>query len=435
MASLLVFVLLVLGTFRFTSAESSPSQDFNCSDVIDCGVDTPPSFGRLPSLSEIYEKLSNCPETTSLRLKHHSYYHRDSMDEDPVNFKIHTGDRLPQLRELSLDGYDFGDFRLFREPPDPDHGQSPAMKPMALETTEASYLPSSQAIYIPGTNLDVWKDAMDWTALHELKLSNIDNIFFYKMKGNLPLVKSLTVQNNKGRSNVSDYMTDFITALNPLQKLSAFGYTGSVDWSQVFDRHGSTLEALEIQEWNAHKSEDTRPILSTTQIEEISRKCPRLREFSVNLNMKTELSSDYFDALASLKNLTSLTIRLRNNPEPHYQRIQNYHFDDDDITPLDYGIEGESEPPYINDQTVLKMFQELRLRKQGTELTQLEAQVGNHDIHYGGANPSLNWAIDYSTRTSKHVCGVLNEDGSRKIEGEAWCHCWGVGACHEDRWY
>lgn len=36
-------------------------------------------------------------------------------DDDPLNFKIVAVDQFPRIRELSLDGYDFGKFRLAPE--------------------------------------------------------------------------------------------------------------------------------------------------------------------------------------------------------------------------------------------------------------------------------------------------------------------------------
>ena len=254
------------------------------------------------------------------------------------------------------------------------------------------------------------------------------------MKGNLPALKNLTVSDNHGRSNVTDYMTDFMTALNPLTNLSTHGYTGSIDWSRVLKHHGSTLNRLEIKEWNAQNTKDARPTLSIAQLEEISRQCPGLSELSVNIKMDAKIPHESLDALAVNQNLTKLTIRLRDNQLRRDLGTEYRLFESSDgLDPLNEEEEAEEELPFISSQTVLQIFQYLRIRKQGGELPQLEVHVGNYDLRYRGSH--LSWVDSYNPVNSKHVCSVFDDEGNRKVEGEAWCHCEGVCKEDERRWY
>ena len=422
MASILFLALL--GASPSILAEASPPADFNCSIPMNSYPESS-GYGTPANFSKQYATLVNCPDTKSLHLHSASYNYGQGFQEDPLNFKFLSGDRFPALHELSLDGYDLGDYRPFREEPRRDHPRA-AMKPMILENADANYLPASQTVYIPGANLDAWKQAMDWTALQRLQLVNVDNIFFWKMKGHLPSVKHLWLRDNYGRNDVSTYMTDFINSLNSLTNISAVGYTGSVDWSQVLERHGPTLERLEIGEWNAAKIEDARPTFSFAQLEEISHACPRLSELSVNVKMDTEIPEEILDALASFKNVSKLTIRLRSN-----QQMPLTEGSEQDDLFRENGINYESlmteadhgKETFISPLTILKIFQDLRLKKQGVELQQLEAHVGNHETRWISRTAHLGWVEGYNSLPSKHVCSVINEEGNRKLEGEAWCHC------------
>lgn len=228
-------------------------------------------------------------------------------------------------------------------------------------------------------------------------------------------------------------MTDFLIFLNPLTHLSALGYTNSVDWSQVLERHGSTLRSLAIQEWLADSYNDSSVTPSTTQLHEIRRRCPGLSQLSVNVHMDTEIPHEALDALASIRNLTKLTIRLRGNQmsrDPGWE-WQGYGL------PEDYALqaeeEGNTEPelPFISPQTVLQIFHHLRSIKQGLELSQVDVYVGNFEGFHSQMH--IDWRDRSWASNSKHVCTVLKEDQTRKGEGEAFCHC--TGTCEEYKPY
>ena len=155
MALLLPFALLC--TLHSVLAESPDSSDFNRSTSVEYDIYR---HGQGPGreLPQVYESLINCPDTKSLRIRLYSYF--QNLEEDPLNFKFSTGDQFPQLREISLDGYEFGDYRLVRGQARRDQAQT-VMKPMLLETIEDNHLPQSQNVYIPGANIEAWTAVME----------------------------------------------------------------------------------------------------------------------------------------------------------------------------------------------------------------------------------------------------------------------------------
>ena len=415
---------MLLSTLYTGWAECLPSSKVNCSIAVERDV-YPINAGMKSELRRVYESLIECPDTDSLRLT--LYAQRSNFEDDPLNFEFLAGARFPRLRDLTLDGYDFGELQ-----PIPRgirwHEAQSAMKPMLPENSEAYSLPPSQILYVPGAHLDNWRRAMDWTALHSLKLSNVDNIFFWKMKGALPALKSLTIRDNHGLSNATNYMTNFLTSLNPLTNLSAHGYTDSIDWPQALERHGSTLRSLKIQDWLANNSNDSKSTLSVTQLEEIRHWCPGLNELSVNIEMNAELPYEALDEIASNTYLTKLTLRLRGNQNSRGfgSKCQTYGLPQD-LASEDENEEVKPQLPFIGPQTVLQIFHHLRSQKRGLELLELDVYVGNHEIGWRHSYPE--WIDRYSTSTSKHVCNIFNEEGNGKREGEAWCHC--EGTCKE----
>ena len=418
MACRLLFVLL--SALHSISAGPLETQDAACSASLQRNIYSS-VYENQHELHEVYKSLVRCPNTTSLSLKF------DRPAGSPFrtisNFKFLAGDHFPQLRELSLDGYDFSDLRYVSEEKKASQVQTQVMmRPMLYSYGEAIAVPPSQAAYVPGANLHDWKSAMDWSAMQSLKLSNVDNAFFWMMAGRLPALKALTVSNNYGLSSATEYMTDFITSLNPLTNLSTDGYTGSVDWSRVLERHGKSLNSLTIHEWYYTDPKTLTPKLSVPQLKEISRQCPNLSELSLNIDTETERLYDILDTLSSSSNLKKLTIWLRETSRTDYPDPGK----SEDMGPLNENTVPDL--PFINSQTAFQIFNHLRSRKQHPELLQLEVRIGNYGLGYDEVRPSwLWWVGPYDPFSSKHTCSILNQEGNRKAEGEAWCEC--VGTC------
>ena len=430
-------LLALLFTIRSTWAEPQGPSELQCNSSLERTI-TPFSgyYGSrepkesLTNISAIYEYLTRCHEVKSLSLV---IYRSCGITIDELsNFNFSSDRQLPRLSKLALAGYPFGDFQRVGEQERPAIRQS-NMKPILPGSPSVRTLPASQQIYVPGANIDAWKGAMDWTGLHSLELSDVDNIFFWKMRGALPALKNLTIGNNDARSDAKGYMTDFMTSLNPLTNLSTHGYTELIDWSQVFGHHGSSLERLDVLEWNSREPDQARQTLSTTDLKEMSRLCPMLSEIKLNLKMDDDIPYDDLEALASNERLTRLNIVLRGNkPKSPPKEDQNNSYNlVADLDPSEGDVEPHV-PSFIDTQTVLQMFQFLRARKQGAELVDLKVEVGN----YNTAQHQVPGWVDIwgSTLASKHVCSMLREDGTRKVEGEAWCHC--KGSCQQtERWW
>ena len=423
---------LSLFTFLFTcssvSAWSHRPIDLNCPDSLE-GYIASPAGSTSSELRQVYKSLIDCPNTISLHLCIDPYQVIGT-GQGFFNLKFAEGDQLPRLQELVLYGYDFGEFlwptKRWSRPE-----AHIAMKPMLSEDPEPSWsMPPSQPLYYPGANLGKWKEAMDWTALQNLTLSGVDNIFFWKMAGQLPALENLVIDLNYGQSNVTDYMTDFITSLNPLASLSTHGYHYSIDWSRALEHHGRSLKNLKIREvqYKLSKYAINSPL---PRLEEIRRRCPSLIELGVNIEMKNQIPYETLYELAMNPHLTRLEIRLRGNSAV----LDSCRYDDGPSAEQNHEVQDQDRheaisPPqlsFIGPEAVLEMFHYLRAHKQGRELATLDIYIGNYDLPDG--RPYSDRIDLYDTDRSKHTCSLLNEQGIRKHEGEAWCQCTGI--CEE----
>lgn len=421
-------LLTILFALSSVSAWSDRPIDLDCPDSLERYI-TSPAGSTSSELRQVYDSLIDCPNTISLHLCMDPHQLKGA-GQGFFNLKFAEGDQLPRLQELVLDGYDFGEM-LWPE----KHWSRPeahtAMKPMLLKDPEPFWsMPPSQPLYFPGANLGKWKEAMDWTALQNLTLFGIDNIFFWKMAGQLPALENLIIDLNYGRSNVTDYMTDFITSLNPLTSLSTQGYQYSIDWSRALEHHGRSLKSLKIQEVQYKLSKYTvnSPL---PRLEEIRRRCPSLIELSVNIEMKNQIPYEALYELAMNPHLTKLAIRLRGNSAV----VDSCRYDDGLSAGEGHEVQDQdryeaTSPPqssFIGPEAVLEMLHYLRTHKQGDKLATLDIYIGNYDLsdfrHYS------DWIDLYDTDRSKHTCSLLNEQGIRKLEGEAWCQCEGI--CEE----
>jgi hypothetical protein len=81
------------------------------------------------------------------------------------------------------------------------------------------------------------------------------------------------------------YLQDFLAVCSPLESLRITDPRGRVKLSVILDNHGRVLRKLHLHE-SERKQSDESPddyCLSLDQIREVRRKCPELREFSVDM--------------------------------------------------------------------------------------------------------------------------------------------------------
>jgi hypothetical protein len=175
------------------------------------------------------------------------------------------------------------------------------------------------------TNLDAWKEVMDWTHLHTLKLCNMSPSALSKLQGDvLPSLKNLEISGS-WRDCPATYI-DFINNSSPLQSLSFSGIQfDSVEaiLEVIIDRHSPQLERLRlnIPRPALRNQYDTGPVcqkelpfFNTLQLTRLFGSNPNIH--TPDIEMETKTTWDYFllDTLASFINLQHLTLRFSEPP-------------------------------------------------------------------------------------------------------------------------
>jgi len=279
----------------------------------------------------------------------------------------------------------------------------------ALRPVQQPYEPPS------ASNLDKWKLAMDWTQLETLEIAEANPRFLDKMAGELPALKSLKLGKgwvDDGRE-LANKTIHFLEESPPLSMLSLHGYTYSVNWTGVLRRFGATLKALEIREWESSDPSWPRPVLSSTQLEQINGICPLLEDLSLDVDRSGAFPNEILDTLAKFENVQKLQLWFDLGIDQHqhesfyYEPIGSRNTDDNAYR-----------QPLMNLTSAHSLFAHFRAQKKGTELQQLILYVGDWGRDYGGGMRFQGWGEGLE---EKYQCSVLNGDGQRKSEGEAWC--------------
>lgn len=297
---------------------------------------------------------------------------------------------MPSLHNLHLDGYDFNEYPLIGLDETRDRWFE-LRSHIAYYTGIQSLRPTPRIhgrMTDTGANLIKWKAAMDWTELRDLELKRIDPIFFALMEGELPALESLRLGRLNSRLCQSENTTRFLTQLNPLSRLSLRGHTNSTNFTQILDRHGGTLQSLEVREWQ--RDDGWRSTPSGEDLQQISQKCPLLSNLGVELTWNGSWPFDTFDILAANENLSSLQIFFEASGGVPFRAL-------------------------VNTTSSLDIFKHLRAHKRGVDLTHLRVNVGDVDrenMLY------LDW---FDEAVVTYSCSVLDSNGQRKAEGVAWC--------------
>ena len=383
---------------------------FPCPDSINREV-WDDGTGEGIELTKIYNILTRCSSVRILNIKLVQAGCVISPDAD-WKFDFQPGDSFPPLHQLHLDNYDFSEYPPAWQEEVRDRWDDLRLL-IAQYTGLKALRPKPKTLTMmvyPGANLVKWKAAMNWTALKDLDLEDVNPIFFALMEGELPALKSLRLGPLWPRSCQGDNITNFVTQLSPLFRLSLHGHTNQVNFTRILDRHAHTLHALEIREWEGGSF--PRPTLSLQQLKQISEKCPSLTKLGVDINRNGNWPLEMLDSLAANKNLSSLEIFFELGMDLH---PRDYEFGERWSRPnktRDY------RQPVVDTTSALDIFKRLRALKRGVELLQLTLNVGDVGRDYGHMLRISEWGEGLA---ETYVCSVLDSDGQRKAEGVAWC--------------
>ena len=363
-------------------------------------------------LQNIYETMTTCSNTRSLILKIAQGGCVVNF-ENRLSFDFRPGDRFPALHELHLDGYRFNEYL-------PEWQNEALDVWYDLRRFAANWL-GLEALRptlrldrgrLPGANLEKWKAAMDWAEIKDLDLEDVESLFLESMRGELPGLESLRLGPLQWESCQSDRnVTYFLSQLNPLTRLSLHGYTDRVNWTQILDRHGSTLNTLEVREWESSYGWEQRPTLDQQQLQQISQMCPSLSKLGLDINRNGTWPFEILDSLAANERLDTL--------ELFFELGMDQHQDDN------YKMYGRPEnrkadyrQPDLNRSSSLELFKRLRGLKKGVELQRMTLHMGDIDRDYGHMMRFPMWGEHLS---ETYECDVLDSKGQRKWGEMVWC--------------
>ena len=407
---LMLLLLLLLLCLTVAKLWSEPTCPDSIERVIWNG-----GYGKHSDLQDIYKTLTSCStvEHAATRTLHLKLIQSGCVvnGDDRWNFDFRAGDTFPPLHELHLDDYQFDEHLSQWEQDVSDQWYSMWQWFADITGLEAFQpIPRISGGTYRGANLEKWKAAMNWTELRDLDLEGVSDVFIPLMKGHLPGLKSLRLGWLRSHSCRGSNVTDFVTQLEPLSRLSLHGHTNEANITQILDRHGSTLDTLEIREWEGDSF--PRLTLSFQELEQISQKCSSLSKLGLDINRNVTWPFELLDALARNKNLSSLELFFELGMDMHQGQPSYGHYPDGVNKTTDF------RQPLVTTTSSLDIFKRLRSLKQGVELQQLKLYVGDIGRDYGHMMRFEGWGEELA---ETYACSVLDSKGERKDEDLAWC--------------
>jgi hypothetical protein len=264
------------------------------------------------------------------------------------------------------------------------------------------------------TNLDAWKDAMDFSHIHTLELTR-QSFTTQALKGLnasvLPSLKHLSLRH--GHSDSLDAIIDFLTTTaNSLETLN-FHNTPSqlADPDTLFEvitsSHSSTLKSFYMT------STDSTYHLAIPQLS-------YLLSHWTELSSRQTLKFETFTPLLLASNLSNLTIHFP-SPDPLYSTYQNQYVDKFNLEK----VVAEQLDPVRTKAYLEELYSWIRSRKAGNAMEMMEVYVGDwENREYTGLGAR------YRGRVEKWECFVEKEGVN---EGEAVCVNTDTGR-EEDSW-
>ncbi|KAK8044465.1 hypothetical protein PG993_004489 [Apiospora rasikravindrae] len=308
---------LITGWARATGATD------NCPTQLRATIPHPDSIHDVDSI------LSTCAniESLHLRIAETGCVGRTGRCSLPICFWRCT--RYPSaLRSLSLEGYRFHDTAIdYADMPDWYWGEY--MRWMESRDVWA-WLKGLRLFSSPGksrTNLDLWIDAMDFSSIEELSILDFNygespELLTKLLLPQVPKLQSLTV----GDAQMKEFV--LVVPSNSLKHLTYIGPGHDQNLDPILQAQGKSLTSLEW--YTPENLWSTRPLLSITQLRNLSTAAPNLVSLTLDLN-RDEHEDDWpWGRLEALRagmpsGLERLTIRfemasecLRQKPAVHY---------------------------------------------------------------------------------------------------------------------
>lgn len=421
--------------------------------------DDEPRPASFATVAEVHEALVSCPDVKVLDLRTAMLGCTDMPDRDNLPFNLAGGETYPALEELSLDGYYFTErewniveptqtLQLPGGLPVPD--EIPAQQPLQEdEVNDESWLRHWAGWFSSGkarrymawrrlsaeqrakTNLELWFDAMDFSKIHSLAIKedqrNTDAALVERLPSMLTSLRSLSLVGGwRDGENPKDGdpwpARDFILNVSPEAPLTHLSWmeAGTTDdeiFTDILKRHGSTLTSLEWR--NSEMEMPRRPMLSSEQIRKLATLAPSLQSLSIDMNRKNGLWPGEISLLAnSLPRLTNLTVYFEFQSECRLKWNTWWQYKESELPPCE-GADQVAHP-LLKVSSATDLFKKLRLarKREDEELTTVTFRQGDWTRPYDGPLQMPEWL---ERKRIWVECSVLNEDGTRKGDGDTLC--------------
>ncbi|KAH6664184.1 hypothetical protein B0J14DRAFT_608005 [Halenospora varia] len=237
------------------------------------------------------------------------------------------------------------------------------------------------------TNLDSWMEIMDWSHVHTLELSMPSKNTLAKLSGSvLPALTNVQLNHGWQTSSEGNETLSFLASHPLLLDSLSIGGLDKKTGNTILERFlasETVAQNLTHFSFRDSTSNENEVHLNESLLTIFVRRIPRLESLDINLRRDANMSIDgnLLSSFSSSPTLRRLILRIpspdmenalwmnRNNPR-YNDLIARYRVSKDD---------GDEIDPIFNQNTVLKMFQQIRSRKVGKELEELEFYVGNWD--------------------------------------------------------
>jgi len=398
-------------THVWTEAISSRSAIFNSTNLHSLTADIIYRHeDNFDDMSFVFSIISSCPNIRSLSLTI-TYVGDDfgGFTPNAFNFLSHPEVKFPPLEILQLSGYAFDERSDGGREWSYNDGQD--WRDIINEwlwnsaDDDDDFPRPVRPEWDNRTNLDAWKDAMDFSHIHTLELTR-QSFTTQALKGLnasvLPSLKHLSLRH--GYSDSLDAIIDFLNATaNSLETIN-FHNTPSqpADLDTFFEvitsRHSSTLKSFSMT------TTDSTYHLAIPQLSYLLSHWTELSSLEVAFprhpySLRQTLKFEPFTPLLLASNLSSLTIHFP-SPDPLYSTYQNQYVDKFNLEK----VVAEQLDPVRTKAYLEELYSWIRSRKAGKAIEMMEVYVGdweNREVMGLGGR--------YSGRVERWECFVEKE--------------------------
>jgi hypothetical protein len=135
--------------------------------------------------------------------------------------------------------------------------------------------------------IDQWSRFLDFSKLESLKCSRgfvPDKSYFELAPTLLTSLKHVSLNFSYSKdANIAAAADNYLATCSPLETLSLWSWMNVVSLQSIL-KHGPTLKTLQLHERESTHVDVPRTVLTSTDVADIRRACPRLRDFTMDID-------------------------------------------------------------------------------------------------------------------------------------------------------